>query len=132
MNAGGHGGDVAQTLVGVRVFDLVSDEDKEVTAASLQLAFRRSALGDTDVVLSATFGLAPGDPAEGEAVIDEIVRWRRENQPGGQNAGSVFVNPLPDSAGRIIDTLGLRGLRVGTASVSDKHANLIQADEAVV
>ena len=129
MNAGGHGGDIAQTLVGVRVFDLVSGEDKEVTAASLQLAFRRSALGDTDIVLDATFGLAPGDPVESEAVIDEIVRWRRENQPGGQNAGSVFVNPLPDSAGRIIDSLGLRGLRVGTAFVSDKHANFIQADE---
>ena len=66
-----------------------------------------------------------------EAEITEIVRWRRENQPGGQNAGSVFVNPIPFqlSAGQVIDELGLRGLRVGTAQVSEKHANFIQADE---
>ena len=61
----------------------------------------------------------------------EVVRWRRAHQPGGQNAGSVFVNPVPFdvSAGRLVDDLGLRGFRIGTASVSDKHANFIQADE---
>ena len=58
----------------------------------------------------------------------EIVQWRRENQPGGQNAGSVFTNPEGDSAGRLIDTAGGKGLRVGTAEVSEKHANFIQAD----
>jgi UDP-N-acetylmuramate dehydrogenase len=59
------------------------------------------------------------------------VRWRREHQPGGQNCGSVFVNPVPFqlSAGQVIDELGLRGLRIGSAQVSDKHANFIQADE---
>ncbi len=59
------------------------------------------------------------------------MRWRRENQPGGQNAGSVFVNPIPGvlSAGEVIDALGLRGLRIGTARVSEKHANFIQSDE---
>ena len=64
------------------------------------------------------------------AEIDEIVKWRRENQPGGQNAGSVFVNPIPHqlSAGQVIDECGLRGLRRGTAQVSMKHANFIQAD----
>ena len=64
-------------------------------------------------------------------MLAEIVRWRREHQPGGQNAGSVFVNPVPGelSAGEVIDSLGLRGLRIGTAEVSPKHANFIQADE---
>ena len=59
------------------------------------------------------------------------MRWRREHQPGGQNAGSVFVNPVPGqvTAGELIDGLGLRGLRIGTAHVSDKHANFIQADD---
>ena len=72
-----------------------------------------------------------GDRAAAEAEIAEIVRWRRENQPGGQNAGSVFVNPVPGevSAGLLIDQLGLRGLRVGTAWVSEKHANFIQASD---
>jgi len=56
------------------------------------------------------------------------VRWRRENQPGGQNAGSVFVNPEGDSAGRIVDSSGCRGMRLGSAEVSPRHANFIQAD----
>ena len=64
-------------------------------------------------------------------MISEIVAWRRANQPGGQNAGSVFVNPVPGeiSAGSLIDAAGLRGERFGSASVSTKHANFIQADD---
>jgi UDP-N-acetylmuramate dehydrogenase len=69
-----------------------------------------------------------GDPAVAEAEIAGIVRWRREHQPGGANAGSVFTNPPGDSAGRLIDSLGLKGLRVGGAVVSPKHANFFQAE----
>jgi UDP-N-acetylmuramate dehydrogenase len=131
MNAGGHGSDIASCLVRVRVLDLATGEDREVAADRLALRFRGSALADHQVVLSAEVRLAPGDRSHAEAEITEIVRWRRENQPGGQNAGSVFVNPIPFqlSAGHVIDELGLRGLRVGTARVSEKHANFIQADE---
>ncbi|MCU1503412.1 MAG: murB, partial [Ilumatobacteraceae bacterium] len=62
-------------------------------------------------------------------MIAEIVRWRREHQPGGQNAGSVFVNPVPGelAAAELIDRLDLRGFAIGGACVSDKHANFIQA-----
>ncbi len=74
-------------------------------------------------------GAARRRPAVGAtAEIDEIVRWRREHQPGGPNAGSVFTNPTDDSAGRLIDAAGCKGLRVGPAEVSTKHANFIQAD----
>ena len=67
-------------------------------------------------------------PAECEAEIDEIVRWRRANQPGGSNAGSVFTNPPGDTAGRLIDACGLKRLRVGGVRVSERHANFFQAD----
>jgi UDP-N-acetylmuramate dehydrogenase len=73
----------------------------------------------------AELGLEPGDPAAGEALLSEIVQWRRANQPGGQNAGSVFTNPPGDSAGRLVDAAGCTGLRVGSAEVSTKHANFI-------
>ena len=56
------------------------------------------------------------------------MRWRREHQPGGQNAGSVFTNPPGDSAGRLIEAAGCKGLRVGGAVVSEKHANFFVAD----
>ena len=58
------------------------------------------------------------------------MKWRRVHQPGGQNAGSVFINPDDGaiSAGALIDEAGLRGYRLGTACVSEKHANFIQSD----
>jgi UDP-N-acetylmuramate dehydrogenase len=131
MNAGGHGSDVATCLVGVRVVDLLSGDDGEVPTSALGLRFRGSGLREHQVVVAARFGLRPGDAERSSEEIAEIVRWRREHQPGGQNAGSVFVNPVPGalSAGEVIDDLGLRGFRIGTAEVSTKHANFIQADE---
>jgi UDP-N-acetylmuramate dehydrogenase len=128
MNAGGHGSDVAASLRRVRVCDLVTGDDGEVTAADLDLGYRTSAVTASRLVVWAEFALAPGAVAAGEATLAEVVRWRREHQPGGQNAGSVFTNPAGDSAGRLVDTAGCRGLRRGTAQVSEKHANFIQAD----
>jgi UDP-N-acetylmuramate dehydrogenase len=128
MNAGGHGSDMAATLLRVRVLDLRRGEDTEMSADALDLGYRRSAVRAHQVVLRADLGLAPGDREAGEAELAEIVRWRRANQPGGPNAGSVFTNPPADSAGRLIDAAGLKGHRVGTAAVSTKHANFIQVD----
>jgi UDP-N-acetylmuramate dehydrogenase len=128
MNAGGHGSDVATTLTRVRVVDLASGEDGVVPASLLDLAYRRSAVQPAQVVAWAELALRPGDRADAEEEIAEIVRWRRANQPGGQNAGSVFANPPGDSAGRLIDAAGCKGLRIGSAEVSPKHANFIQAD----
>lgn len=131
MNAGGHGSDMASSLTSVRMFHLRKGREAHVNAVDLGLRFRGSALDDHHVVLSATVDLEwTHSPEASEAELQEVVRWRRENQPGGQNAGSVFVNPEPGmvSAGAVIDELGMRGLRVGSAQVSEKHANFIQAD----
>jgi UDP-N-acetylmuramate dehydrogenase len=128
MNAGGHGSDVAATLARVRVCDLATGDDGVVPAADLSLGYRSSAVAASRLVVWAEFALAPGEVAAGEATLAEIVRWRREHQPGGQNAGSVFTNPDGDAAGRLVDAAGCRGLRQGTAQVSPKHANFVQAD----
>jgi UDP-N-acetylmuramate dehydrogenase len=128
MNAGGHGSDVATSLLRVRVLDLATGEDGVVPVAALELGYRRSAVRPSHVVVWAEFGLAPGDVDAGTAELSEIVRWRREHQPGGQNAGSVFTNPDGDSAGRLVDLAGCKGRRRGSAHVSEKHANFIQAD----
>jgi len=131
MNAGGHGSDIAASLVDVDVFDLRTGRSARVPASRLGLRFRGSDLAAHQVVLDGTLELAVGDSAQGDAMLADIVRWRREHQPGGQNAGSVFVNPVPGevAAGQLIDSLGLRGTRVGGAFVSDKHANFVQASE---
>jgi UDP-N-acetylmuramate dehydrogenase len=102
----------------------------------LQLAYRESMLkhsppGTPDVVTWATFELERADPDIVGERLDEIRRWRQQHQPLGQpSAGSFFRNPPNDSAGRLIDSLGLKGLRIGGASVSEKHANFIVNDQA--
>ena len=129
MNAGGHGADVAGSLSRYRFVDLCGGEDGEFGSERLQLGYRRSTVAAHHVVVWAEFALAQGDPARSEARILDIVRWRREHQPGGHNAGSVFTNPPGDSAGRIVEAAGLKGFRRGSAHVSTKHANFIQVDE---
>ena len=132
MNAGGHGSDIASSLVSARIFHLLRGVEAHVDAVDLGLRFRGSAIADHHVVLSATLNLSWSTATEkAENKVSEIVKWRRENQPGGQNAGSVFVNPVPGevSAGALIDQIGMRGFRIGTAHISEKHANFIQAEE---
>jgi len=131
MNAGGHGSDIESCLLRAEVFDIRDGRAGWRPTQSLGLRFRGSNLSDHEIVLTAEIELSNGDVDRSEREIAEIVRWRRENQPGGQNAGSVFVNPIPGelSAGELIDRVGLRGMRVGGAHVSDKHANFIQAGD---
>jgi UDP-N-acetylmuramate dehydrogenase len=129
MNAGGHGSDTVATLVAYRVVDLRTATVTDAPVERLGATYRHTSVAPSDVVVRATHRLTPGDPSAAKAAIDEIVRWRRANQPGGANAGSVFTNPDGDSAGRLIDACGLKGLRIGSAEVSPKHANFIQADK---
>jgi UDP-N-acetylmuramate dehydrogenase len=129
MNAGGHGAETSETLRRIRRVDLETGADEVVDAAALDLSYRHSNVTSAQVVVWAEYDLAPGDGAASERQIAEIVRWRRENQPGGQNCGSVFTNPDGDAAGRLVDAAGLKGHRRGTAFVSPKHANFIQADD---
>lgn len=130
MNAGGHGRDTSEVLVEARVADLDADGIPHSRSVErLGLGYRHSALGPSEVVVEADFSVEPGSPDRLREEISEIVRWRTEHQPGGANAGSVFRNPPGDSAARLIDQqCGWRGMRIGGAVVSEKHANFIQAD----
>jgi UDP-N-acetylmuramate dehydrogenase len=92
--------------------------------------FKHGAPGaPAELILEATFRLAPAEPGTIKERLDDIRRWRQAHQPLGlPSAGSTFRNPPGDSAGRLIDAAGLKGTRIGGAVVSDKHANFIVND----
>jgi UDP-N-acetylmuramate dehydrogenase len=130
MNAGGHGSDMASCLLRYRWVDLVGPGGGTDELPKLDYGYRSSSVTATQLVLEADLRVAPGSAAAEQAEVAAVVRWRRENQPGGSNAGSVFTNPEGDSAGRLIDEAGLKGFGIGTAHVSEKHANFIQAERS--
>ncbi len=125
MNAGGHGSDMASSIQSATLW-----HDGKVTSRSneqLRLGYRTSAVAGGDLVLSVTLALARGEATAAEERVRDIVRWRREHQPGGANGGSVFRNPPGDHAARLIEAAGCKGLQLASANVSEKHANFIQA-----
>ena len=128
MNAGGHGGDMAAVVTEVNMFDLRTSRSETKTKDDMSFSYRKSAVTQALIVLGATLQLERDDTVSGANVLSEIVQWRRENQPGGQNAGSVFVNPQDETSGELLERLGFKGFRIGSAQVSAKHANFVQAD----
>jgi len=128
MNAGGHGSQMADVVTGARIFDLATGSAAWHELRELGLGYRASALRARDVCVAACLSLRSDDPQACLRRVGEVVRWRRENQPGGLNGGSVFTNPEGDAAGRLVDVSGLKGLRLRSAQVSLKHANFFQAD----
>ena len=134
-NAGAHDSDIATVLESARV--LAADgTERVVPADELGLAYRTSRFKrivetePAELILEATFRLAPADVDTIKARLDDIRHWRQAHQPLGlPSAGSVFRNPDGDSAGRLIEEAGLKGLRIGGAVVSEKHANFIVNDQ---
>jgi UDP-N-acetylmuramate dehydrogenase len=126
MNAGAHGGELADHLAEVDLVRLRTGTRETWPVATLGLAYRHSELPDDAVVVAATLQLPPGEPATLREEIASIRAWRRSHQPlNDPNCGSVFTNPAGDSAGRLIDTAGGKTIRVGGAGVSELHANFI-------
>jgi UDP-N-acetylmuramate dehydrogenase len=126
MNAGGHGSDMNRVVDCARIWR--KGGAQRWSHDDLHLAYRSSALTSHDLVTEATMRLEHGDAEQAQERIRDIVRWRREHQPGGANGGSVFRNPEGDFAARLIEAAGCKGLRHATAVVSEKHANFIIAD----
>ena len=125
-NAGAHGGDMASNVHTVTICD--AEKGVQVLSkAALGFAYRTSALkARTDrrfLVLMATLDLQRGDPNAISAKIDEFVAYRKRTQPPGASLGSIFKNPPGDYAGRLIESVGLKGYSIGGAQVSPIHAN---------
>ena len=129
MNAGAQGGCTAEWLHSVRVIDPAQPSRPfTLLASELDFAYRHSRLqAEPLIVLAARFRLEAGqEPAALIARTSANLQSRTSSQPYQQpSCGSVFRNPEPNKAGRLIEGLGLKGLRVGEAQVSPLHANFI-------
>lgn len=126
MNAGAHGSEISQRLLGVDLARPGAAGVVRVETADLGFSYRHSVLPTRAIIIGAEWQLVADDPAAIRARLDELRSWRRTTQPLRQrNCGSVFANPEGDSAGRLVDAAGLKGQRCGGAQVSDRHANFI-------
>ena len=128
MNAGAQGGSIEDRLISVKVFSLEKQKIYVLKNNELKYSYRKSLLQEEQlIVLSSLFQLEPGfDPKKLTNITNQNLQNRLENQPYHlPTCGSVFRNPENDKAGRIIEQLGLKGLKEGQAQVSDMHANFI-------
>jgi UDP-N-acetylmuramate dehydrogenase len=127
-NAGAFGGEVKDRLLHAEVVD-PQGKRQLMTGAECGFAYRDSVFkGSRDrwVITSATFATTSEPPATVRARLLDVQKHRRATQPIEQRSlGSTFKNPPGDSAGRLIDACGLKGLRIGGAQISPKHANFI-------
>jgi UDP-N-acetylmuramate dehydrogenase len=128
MNAGAHGGAMADVLERIMTYRLLDGRVETVRAEEAGFAYRRSVLADDAVITGGVVRLAAGVAIEIRARMDEARDWRRLTQPLAEpNCGSVFTNPEADHAARLIEAAGGKGRRMGGAFVSPKHANFIVA-----
>ena len=122
MNAGTRHGEISDVLQEVEL--LVDGTVERLPASALDLQYRRAHLPSGALLLRARLTLTPSTP-ERVAAAMAPVDAARAGQPKATSAGCAFKNPQGDSAGRLIDAAGLKGLRVGDAMVSHEHANFI-------
>ena len=127
MNAGGKFGDIGATVSRVTVMDTAGNV-YERTKDDLVFEYRHTNIS-AKFILDATLELEEEDPDAIMKKTREIWMYKRNSQPlNAKNAGCIFKNPRGLSAGAMIDQAGLKGMRIGGAEVSSKHANFIIAN----
>jgi len=125
LNAGAFGSEVKDILAAVKLVD-ADNKIKNVSRDRIVMSYRQTDIAPDAIVLEASFNLRPGIRSEIEKIRKEILACRQAKQPLSlPSAGSVFKRPPGDYAGRLIEEAGLKGLRIGAALVSEKHANFI-------
>ncbi len=122
MNAGTRYGELSDTLQEVELF--LAGELVRLPASALNLSYRHAELPEGAVVTRVRLKFTPSTPERVEAAM-QVVDAARAGQPKVKSAGCAFKNPPGDSAGRIIDRAGLKGLRVGDAMVAHEHGNFV-------
>jgi UDP-N-acetylmuramate dehydrogenase len=129
MNAGAHGRETKDCLISARAVD-PEGNIHQFSNAGMRFTYRHCGVPDGWIFTEALFGGEPGDPAEILKEMDEVAEYREKNQPiKERTGGSTFKNPPGNSAWKLVDAAGCRGLRVGGAKVSDMHCNFLINDK---
>lgn len=125
MNAGAYGGQIQDVLKEAEVME-ASGHVTVLARDELSFSYRNLDLPAETIIIGATFSLKPREPAAVADRVREIIALRRERHPLDlPNAGSIFKNLPGIPAGRLIDEANLKGVRIGNAKVSERHANFI-------
>ena len=126
MNAGAYGGEMKDVVTGVTVVDRAGNV-REIPAAELELSYRHSRFMEEDqIILSVRVRLEKGEREEIRGNMAELMTRRRTSQPlEFPSAGSTFKRPKEGYAAAMIEAAGLKGLRIGDAQVSEKHAGFV-------
>jgi UDP-N-acetylmuramate dehydrogenase len=127
-NAGAFGSNVAAALVMAEILHPVNDklQRSEWSVENFAYDYRTSVIKSgkkSAVILNATFKLERSTPVLVKERISEIAEKRKASQPQGASLGSMFKNPPGDYSGRLIESAGLKGTRIGDAEISVEHAN---------
>ncbi len=127
MNAGAYGGQISDTVVSVRAYDIEQDTIVELTRDQCDFSYRHSVfLEGKMLIISCVFELISADREAIRLTMNENMQARRDKQPLDlPSAGSVFKRPEGHYVGKMIDELGLKGLRVGGIEVSKKHGGFM-------
>lgn len=126
-NAGCCGQETSDTFHSLKGFDFATGQYKELSSQDIAFSYRHSNLPESLLVTQVTHQLKRGNQIDIKKKMDENLNYRRSTQPKIKNAGSVFINPPGDYAGRLIESLGLKGYSYKSARISPIHANFIES-----
>jgi UDP-N-acetylmuramate dehydrogenase len=128
MNAGAHGRETKDGFVEARAVDR-QGATHVLTAADMQFTYRHCGVPGDFIFTEAVYAGSAGDPAEIARQMEEVAAYREASQPiKERTGGSTFKNPPANSAWKLVDAAGCRGLRVGGAKVSEMHCNFLIND----
>lgn len=129
MNAGAHGTETKDVLVSARAVDRQGNIHV-LSLADMNFTYRHCGIPSDWIFTQATYEGKPGDPDEIQKEMDEVADYREKNQPVRERTGgSTFKNPPGNSAWKLVDAAGCRGVRVGGAKVSEMHCNFLINDQ---
>ena len=125
MNAGAYGKEMKDVIKAVFLLDAEGGK-KTMNREAISFSYRKTLLPPDTIILGAQFKLEKGERAKIKKKISEILQWRQQKHPlEFPNAGSIFKNLPMQTAGKLIEDMGMKGMNVGDAQISPKHANFI-------